>query len=60
MICINFCALSPPRPKADGGEWKPGYMPFTQNLIFNYPMQAPDEIARTARIEATRGLAGGR
>ena len=49
-----------PRPKADGGEWEPGQVPFTQNLIFNYPMQAPDEIARTARIEATRGLAGGR
>lgn len=49
-----------PRPKEGGGEWEPGQMPFTQNLIFNYPMQAPDEIARTARIEATRGLAGGR
>ncbi len=43
-----------------GAGYNPAPASFTQNLIFNRPMQAPDEIARTARIEATRGLAGGR
>lgn len=43
-----------------GAGYNPAPASFTQNLIFNRPMQAPDEIARTARTEATRGLAGGR
>lgn len=33
---------------------------YTQNIYFNQPMQAPDEIARTLRIEQTYGLAGDR
>ena len=31
-----------------------------QHIHFHYPVQAPDEIARTTRIETTRGLAGAR
>lgn len=32
----------------------------TQNIYFEEPMQAPDEIARALRIEQTHGLAGDR
>lgn len=32
----------------------------TQNIYFEQPMQAPDEIARTLRIQQTYGLAGER
>lgn len=32
----------------------------TQNIYFEQPMQAPDEIARTLRIQQTYGLAGDR
>lgn len=34
--------------------------PYTQNIYFEQPMQAPDEIARALRIEQTYGLAGDR
>lgn len=33
---------------------------FVQNIYFEQPMQAPDEIARTLRIQNTTGLAGAR
>ena len=33
---------------------------YTQNVYFEQPMQAPDEIARALRIQQTYGLAGAR
>lgn len=53
-------AVSPYPGQSAAESGKTGSVPITQNFIFNYPMQAPDEIARAARIEATRGLAGER
>lgn len=35
-------------------------VPVTQNFTFNYPMQAPDEIAREVRIKSTYGMGGDR
>lgn len=42
-------------PAASGGQ--PG---MVQNIYFEQPMQAPDEIARALRIQQTYGLAGAR
>lgn len=36
------------------------YNDNTQNFYFEQPMQAPDEIAREARLRLTYGLAGAR
>ena len=37
-----------------------GVVNKTQNIYFEQPMQAPDEIARTLRIQDSYGLAGDR
>ena len=35
-------------------------VPVVQHFTFNYPIQAPDEIAREARIKSTYGMGGDR
>ncbi len=53
----NVSAAAWSRPAAIAGSNVSNY---TQNIYFEQPMQAPDEIARTLRIEQTYGLAGAR
>ena len=48
--------VSPSAPAAESGR-SGG---FVQNIYFEQPMQSPDEIARTLRIQNTTGLAGAR
>ena len=49
-------ALNQPRL----GAMEPAQRAFTQNIYFEQPMQAPDEIARALRIQQQYGLAGAR
>lgn len=55
-------AVAQPEPdndEPDDGK-PPAPVPQVQNINFNYPVQAPDEIARELRIRETYGLGGGR
>lgn len=53
----NVSAAAWGRPSAVAGGSVANY---TQNIYFEQPMQAPDEIARALRIQQTYGLAGAR
>ena len=52
-----------PRTGVDDIPWpddRKGPTPVVQNINFNYPVQAPDEVAREIRIQNTYGLGGDR
>ncbi len=52
----NALFIDPLMPDASGDTGRS----FVQKIYFEQPMQAPDEIARTLRIQNTYGLAGAR
>lgn len=55
-------AVVQPEPDNDDpdDDKPPAPVQRVQNIYFNYPVQAPDEIARELRIQDTYGLGGGR
>lgn len=57
-------SVAPPAPDFDyDPDDNPGRNeprpPVVQNINFNYPVQAPDEVAREIRIRETYGMGGG-
>lgn len=52
-LSVNRSIPQPLAPQSSGGD-------HIQNIYFEQPMQAPDEIARALRIQQTYGLAGAR